>query len=385
MEPNDPLEPPTTPLAPPPARRFLRSHDDRVLGGVAGGLGRSFGVDPIIFRIALAALAFAGGVGILAYGAALLLVPSDDGTGQPAPREGTKQRVLTAGGGVLLVLAAIAVLSSGDAWGGGFLLCAAVVVAIGYGVVRLRGRRGPGTGSFSRLLALTAIGLAVLIGATMLFWGSAWATAAGGGVAIAVIVMLLGAIAIAGAVRGDRRARWLALPALLLAFPAGVVSAADVSLKGGAGERTYHPTGADRLPAGYRLGAGELTVDLRDLDWRNGRRVPLELRMGVGHTVVLVPESVCVGARTRIGAGYVDVLGREASGVEVDHDVARTSAAGVPRLALDVKMGLGAVEVLHRRAASSFEDSGDQERGAGRRGRAATARTADRACAGGRS
>ena len=37
-------------------RRLTRSSSDRVLVGVAGGLGRYFGVDPVIFRIGFAAL-----------------------------------------------------------------------------------------------------------------------------------------------------------------------------------------------------------------------------------------------------------------------------------------------------------------------------------------
>ena len=58
-----------------------------VLGGVAGGLGRYFDIDPIIFRIGFVVLAIAGGAGLLAYLAAWLLVPADPVPGQePADR-----------------------------------------------------------------------------------------------------------------------------------------------------------------------------------------------------------------------------------------------------------------------------------------------------------
>ena len=328
MTPTDPPEPPTVVSAPPPApRRFLRAHDDRVLGGVAGGLGRAFNVDAIIFRIALAALVFAGGVGLLAYGAALLLVPSDDGTGQPAPRTVTWRKA--------------------------------------------------------------AVGIALLIGAGLAFWGSAWATAAGGGVLVASIVVALGAALVVAAFRGVKRARWLAVPALVIAFPAGVVSAADISLDGGLGERTSRPTGGDRLPSGYRLGAGELVVDLRDLDWGDGRRVALDLDVGMGHAVVYVPETVCVGARSDIGAGHADVLGRDAAGVDLEHDVAREPTAGAPGLTLDVHIGMGAFEVLHRpddvgRGIGPGDDfDGHRRRESAERREAR--RLADRACSEGRS
>jgi phage shock protein PspC (stress-responsive transcriptional regulator) len=56
----------------PPLRR---SRGNRVISGVCGGLGRHYDVDPVIFRVVFAVLAIAGGVGLIAYGFAWLLVP----------------------------------------------------------------------------------------------------------------------------------------------------------------------------------------------------------------------------------------------------------------------------------------------------------------------
>ncbi len=65
-----------------PSRILLRrSLDDRMLGGVAGGLARYFGVDAIIVRIAFVVLTFVGGAGIPLYLAGLLLIP-DEGSDQ---------------------------------------------------------------------------------------------------------------------------------------------------------------------------------------------------------------------------------------------------------------------------------------------------------------
>jgi len=58
-------------------RQLRRSRDDRMIGGVCGGLGRYVGIDPIIFRIVLAALAIFGGVGLLLYALAWLLIPEE--------------------------------------------------------------------------------------------------------------------------------------------------------------------------------------------------------------------------------------------------------------------------------------------------------------------
>jgi signal transduction histidine kinase len=46
---------------------IVRSRDNRVLLGVAGGLGERLGVDPILVRIAFAVLAIGGGSGVLLY------------------------------------------------------------------------------------------------------------------------------------------------------------------------------------------------------------------------------------------------------------------------------------------------------------------------------
>ena len=54
-----------------------RSYDDHILGGVAGGLARYFGVDATIVRIAFAVLVVFGGAGIPLYLAGLLLIPEE--------------------------------------------------------------------------------------------------------------------------------------------------------------------------------------------------------------------------------------------------------------------------------------------------------------------
>ena len=64
-------------------RRLTRSTSDKKLGGVSGGLGAYFSVDPLLFRIGFAVATLFSGAGAIAYIAALLFVPTDDGA--PAP------------------------------------------------------------------------------------------------------------------------------------------------------------------------------------------------------------------------------------------------------------------------------------------------------------
>ncbi len=60
-----------------PRKLLTRSRRQKAIGGVCGGLGRYFGIDPVIFRVVLALLALTGGVGLISYGIGWLLIPAD--------------------------------------------------------------------------------------------------------------------------------------------------------------------------------------------------------------------------------------------------------------------------------------------------------------------
>lgn len=55
--------------------RLYRSRDDRMLFGVAGGMAEWLAVDPAIARLVWALLILAGGVGLLLYIVAAIVVP----------------------------------------------------------------------------------------------------------------------------------------------------------------------------------------------------------------------------------------------------------------------------------------------------------------------
>jgi phage shock protein C len=57
------------------AKRLYRSRVSSKIGGVCGGLGEYFDIDPTIVRIIAILLAFADGVGIIAYIIAWIVVP----------------------------------------------------------------------------------------------------------------------------------------------------------------------------------------------------------------------------------------------------------------------------------------------------------------------
>lgn len=57
--------------------RLERSRQHKVVAGVCGGLGRHFGMDPVLFRVPLAVLTVIGGLGLLFYAFAWLVMPME--------------------------------------------------------------------------------------------------------------------------------------------------------------------------------------------------------------------------------------------------------------------------------------------------------------------
>ncbi|GAA2075257.1 PspC domain-containing protein [Streptomyces albiaxialis] len=63
--------------AAPAKPRLSRSRQHKVAGGVCGGLGRYFDLDPVIFRVPLVVLSVVGGLGLVFYGFAWLFIPAE--------------------------------------------------------------------------------------------------------------------------------------------------------------------------------------------------------------------------------------------------------------------------------------------------------------------
>lgn len=58
-------------------KRIYRTRDDRMLGGVCGGLGRYFNVDPTIVRLLFVLLTVTGGSGVALYLACWIVFPDE--------------------------------------------------------------------------------------------------------------------------------------------------------------------------------------------------------------------------------------------------------------------------------------------------------------------
>ena len=79
---NAPPPPSTAPSQP---RLLRRSTDDKVLGGVCGGIARYLGVDTVVIRLLAVVLAIVGGgAGLIAYLIAWIVIPKDRPVAAPS-------------------------------------------------------------------------------------------------------------------------------------------------------------------------------------------------------------------------------------------------------------------------------------------------------------
>ncbi|GIJ26146.1 hypothetical protein Vqi01_13080 [Micromonospora qiuiae] len=62
---------------------LIRPRDGRYLAGVCAAVGRATNTDPVLWRVLLAVLGFFGGVGVLVYVAAWLIIPNEGDSASP--------------------------------------------------------------------------------------------------------------------------------------------------------------------------------------------------------------------------------------------------------------------------------------------------------------
>ncbi|WP_081685784.1 PspC domain-containing protein [Candidatus Solirubrobacter pratensis] len=323
--------------ATPPAKRLARSTSDHMVAGVAGGLGTYFGLDPVLFRIAFGISVFFGGIGLLAYVALVAFLPYDDG--RPSWIDG-RSRATTIVATVCLAIAAVSFLGPPAFVLGPGLLALAVLGLLAVLLYRaFGGERGDDA---AQVIARGTLVLLVLIASLGAATGVGFVAAIGGGVAVAIIAIAAGVTLLAAGLLGGPR--WLILPAIVLVLPLAVVSAADIDLRGGVGERDYRPASVAALRPEYRVGAGQLKLDLRALELPAGR-TDVKLVVGVGEAVVRVPEDACVSTDAQIGVGQADLPGGDGHG-GLDVSVADAAPrAGHPVVHVNADIGVGHLQI----------------------------------------
>jgi phage shock protein PspC (stress-responsive transcriptional regulator) len=268
-------------------RRLTRPREDRWLGGVAAGLGAYFDLSPTIYRIAFAALALAGGTGVLLYVAAWLVIPEEGASDSIAGAELKKhrdqpRRLL---GLAVIGFVAILALSEAHVWPTPGNLWLALVIGI---AAIAWWRLGPSSSRRRRILAASVFG---------------------------VIALMLAAL----------------------------VLAVRVPLFSGIGTRSDRPVDAADVHSKYTLGIGSLTLDFADVSLPKGQTF-VKATVGIGDLKVIVPANATVDVQGRTQAGEVQLLGERDSGTHVSsHLIDRTGSGRV--LMLNAQTGLGRVEV----------------------------------------
>jgi len=385
------------------ARRLRRRTVDRVIAGVAAGLGDYLNVDPLLVRAGFAGLMILGGAGLVLYVAAWLLIPAE---GHPISiAEGTFHAFVARSGRLgIAVLVFIAVVAAGalltgrgqNQWRDGALFAVAMVAV---GLILLRwgeGARGsgpatavpgppmstlPGTGSANLETLDVAGGDATSWGAPSApgvsgSWEEAalpvhpqarersplgWYVMAASLLAVGVLAVIgnapglevtpgqyLGAVLavigiglVVGAWWG--RARLLILLALLITPVAVGAAFVSVPLDGGLGTQSFRPQTIGELRADYRLAGGTLRLDLTAID-PGAAPVTITSSVGVGKLTVVVPDAARLTLDARVAGGDLSVFGNRQTGTGLADRVDRADGAG-PTFVLHLEVGIGAVVV----------------------------------------
>jgi phage shock protein PspC (stress-responsive transcriptional regulator) len=353
--------PPPTPAEDHRDRRWARS-DDRVVLGVAGGLGRALAIDPLVIRIAFVVLALFSGVGIVLYIAALLLLADSPSSRSPS----TIRRIA---GGVVILLSARWLFS-----GNARLPAAGWVVAIGLigvAIALWRGRAplevasapptseslatAEGGSTTDRweawttrrrdrprpprsALGLLTVGAATVVGALVWLVGG---DNSRGAQAFGWATVVLGVGLLAGTFAG--RARWLivlALATAVAAVAAASLSFAGASLNHRSGGRSEYIAHGSVVAPRYSTGLGDFDLDLSDY----ASDLSTAVDVGFGKLTVEVPEDARVQIDARIGVGSIDAFGSSRSGyrrlLSLDDN-----KGGAHLIKLKLSVGVGSIEV----------------------------------------
>jgi phage shock protein PspC (stress-responsive transcriptional regulator) len=300
--PAPPLEPPAwqppqPPPSPPARPQLRRSRDDKVIGGVSGGLAEYSGIDTLLWRVGFVALALAGGSGVLVYLLLWLLMPATSATGAPDAPSGPR-------------------LPAGPRSPVPGLTLAALLIVIG-------------------TLALVARFTDLDLDATVFL---------GGG------LLVVGAGLVVSSFTGGRTARG-ALIALGAVLSLALIAAESVpwdQAGGGFGDRRFVPDTADQVRTVYDGGVGDMTVDLSGVDVSDlDQPIRTTVEHGLGDVEIVLPRDADVRVSVDSGMGEVSIFGRDGL-TEGDFE---GSGAGTwvgddeIEIYLDVDAGVGNVEV----------------------------------------
>ena len=401
----------TTTVDPPPPQQIpplTRPREGRVIAGVAAGVAERLGVGAGWIRVAFIIACLFGGLGLLLYVVGWLAIPE---SGEESSIAASRVADLEGGtrwlGVALIVIGGLIVLSWTDAIRGELVWAGALVLV---GILLYRGEfpsarsagdtppappppppppPAPATTSLvdageppedvvsegddgsqtlpppppaappppppppkrqrSMLGRLTLAAMLIAIGVLALAdnAGAVHPEARhylGTVVAVAGLGLVVGAWA--GRARGLIALGILLLPALLVA------SVVRVPFSGDVGEEYYFPTSAAAVAPTYRLGAGDLLVDLRDVV-AEGEIIDFEATVGAGRLRVVVPEEATVYVDGRVGFGELVVFGTSRGGIGREYRTLPPPGSA-SYFNVRAEAGFGQVEIIRAGSSGAF-------------------------------
>jgi PGF-CTERM protein len=397
----------------PPLSALRRSRSDRKVLGVAGGLGRWAGVDPLVFRVLFVVLTVFGGSGLLLYALGWLLVPEDgesESEGQRLVNGRSKSSAATVIGILVVLVIGIAAtgwfIDSGPGFGGLGALVAVIAIVV---LISRNHRDGPVAGTDpaapptvapaepgaygqtpgtayaaampptspvpappgppappyipttsypvyvpappapprerSILGRVTVSGALIVVG-VLIGWNGATDSDVPVRAVIAAALAVVGLGLVVGAYVG--RARGLVVLGVLLTLLVSAAAVADIPVRGGVGDRTWRPAAVSDLRSTYRLGIGQSELDLTRLDLAGAGRTRVDIRQGIGHLLVIVPDNVVVRIDADANAGEIQLPDQDAvNGTDLSERVVlpEGSAPSAAVLVVDAELGVGSLEV----------------------------------------
>ncbi|QGK71456.1 PspC domain-containing protein [Allosaccharopolyspora coralli] len=384
------------------ATRPVRPREGGKIGGVCVALGRRYGVDPVLLRVAFAVGAFYGGAGLLLYLLGWLVLPKEAEASDGRAHRPTSTPV------VVFILCMLLPLSF-IVWDFAGLLGLLAGVTGLYLLHRHRSekqaavdtsspqatttdaptghtwvypgtrtaepepeeqfeRRDPpawdplGAAPFAwdlpepgapepepepeppvrRSVTLVTVGLAMLAG------GVGFAVGMAPAAALATALGVLGLGMVAGAfLRGGRGLIGFAVPVAVLAVAFSLLPTGPWR---GVSDTVVEPTTVQEVRPSYEASVGNIELHLDGLPLSpDGAPLRTSANVGLGNISVYVPENVDLQVTCSADRGHVDCLGSERGGRDLRESAEDLGADGPGggRMNLELEVGTGNVEV-HR-------------------------------------
>jgi hypothetical protein len=196
------------------------------------------------------------------------------------------------------------------------------------------------------ILGRVTVSLALIVVGVLIGWNGATDSDVPVRAIIAAALAVVGLGLVVGAYVG--RARGLVVLGVLLTLLVSAAAVADIPVRGGVGDRTWTPATVSDLHDPYRLGVGQSELDLTQLDLASAGRTRVEIRQGVGHLLVIVPDNVVVRVVADANAGEVLLPGQQSvNGTDLSERVVlpEGSAPSAAVLVVDAELGVGSLEV----------------------------------------